>query len=132
MTEQYGADIAVETRRSAVSAMRKGALRCCPNCGERTLFTAYVKTAPSCTACGTDFSQYRADDGPAYFTIFLVGHIIIPLMLWLEQARTPEIWVHMALWLPLTALLSLAFLPLIKGAVVGLQWAFDVKSDEQK
>ncbi len=131
MSEQFGGEMAVPPR-SVGTAMRKGAFRCCPNCGARTLFAAYVKTASSCTACGVDFSQYRADDGPAYFTIFLVGHIIIPLMLWLEQAQAPAIWVHMALWLPLTVLLSLASLPLIKGAVVGLQWAFDVKSDEQK
>ncbi len=131
MTEQFGSHID-QDQRSTLSAMLKGAKRCCPNCGERRLFSSYFKIAPTCTHCGVIFSDYRADDGPAYFTIFVVGHIIIPAMLVMEQAYAPPNWVHMALWLPLTVILSLAFLPLIKGAVVGLQWALDVKSDEQK
>ncbi len=131
MSEQFGLRIDQE-QRSSVSAMLRGAQRCCPNCGERRLFSSFLKIAPSCTHCGVVFSDYRADDGPAYFTIFLVAHIIIPAMLVMEQAYSPPNWVHMALWLPLTTLLSLAFLPLIKGAVVGLQWALDVKSDDQK
>jgi uncharacterized protein (DUF983 family) len=32
--------------------------------------------------------------------------------------------VHAALWLPLAVALSLWLLPRIKGAIVGLQWAF--------
>ncbi len=131
MSEQFGIHIDQE-QRSFVSAMLKGAKRCCPNCGERRLFSNFLKIAPTCTHCGLEFSDYRADDGPAYFTIFLVAHIIIPAMLVMEQAYSPPNWVHMALWLPLTTLLSLAFLPMIKGAVVGLQWALDVKSDAQK
>ncbi|WP_395830040.1 DUF983 domain-containing protein [Elstera sp.] len=131
MTEHFGTEVIVE-RRSILPAMLKGAKRCCPQCGERRLFTSYLKIAPTCTHCGVIFSDYRADDGPAYFTIFAVGHIIIPGMLVVEQAYSPPNWVHMALWLPMTVLLSLAFLPLIKGAVVGLQWALDVKSDDQR
>ncbi|MFY7779224.1 MAG: DUF983 domain-containing protein [Elstera sp.] len=131
MTEQFGTPIDAD-QRPKIAAMLKGAKRCCPNCGERRLFSSFLKIAPTCTHCGVTFSDYRADDGPAYFTIFLVGHIIIPAMLVMEQAYAPPNWVHMALWLPLTALLSLAFLPVIKGAVVGLQWALDVKSDAQK
>lgn len=83
----------------------------------------------SCNGCGLEFAPYRADDAPAYFTIFVVGHIIVPSMLVLEQTLHPETWVHMALWVPLTLGLALALLPRIKGAVIGVQWALNVKSE---
>lgn len=66
----------------------------------------------------------RADDAPPYLTIFVVGHIIIPLMLFVEKMWHPDLWIHFILWLPLTTFLSLWLLPRIKGGVIGLQWAF--------
>jgi hypothetical protein len=85
--------------------------------------------------CGEALYHQRADDAPPYVVIFIVGHIIIGLLLGVEKAYQPELWVHMVLWLPLTAIMSLALLPPVKGALVGLQWAikmhgFDPASPE--
>jgi uncharacterized protein (DUF983 family) len=41
-----------------------------------------------------------------------------------ETAYAPAYWLHAAIWLPLTFGMSLALLQPIKGALVGLQWAF--------
>jgi uncharacterized protein (DUF983 family) len=81
----------------------------------------------TCGQCGLEFAPYRADDAPAYFTIFVVGHIVVPSMLILEQTLHPATWVHLALWVPITVGLSLALLPRIKGAVIGVQWALNVR-----
>jgi uncharacterized protein (DUF983 family) len=67
--------------------------------------------------------HHRADDAPRYFTILVVGHVVVPLMMLLEQKWEPESWVHMALWVPTSVLLMLYCLPRIKGSLVGLQWA---------
>jgi len=48
---------------------------------------------------------------------------VVALAMWTEMAYTPPMWLHMALWLPLTLIMSLGFLRPIKGALVGLQWA---------
>jgi uncharacterized protein (DUF983 family) len=40
------------------------------------------------------------------------------------------LWLHFAIWLPLTVLLSLALLPVVKGAIVGLQWALKMHGFE--
>ena len=56
-------------------------------------------------------------------TIFVVGHIVVPLLLAVERTWRPDPWVHAVLWGPLTLLLTLAILPRIKGALIGLQWA---------
>lgn len=95
----------------------------CPNCGIGALFTSYLKVAPACPNCGEEFHHHRADDAPPYFTIVIVGHLIVPMVLAVEMAYRPDLWVHAALWLPMTLIVTLASLPLIKGALVGHQWA---------
>ena len=110
--------------RKTSEAVLRGARLRCPACGEGPLFRSYLKVADTCTSCGEELHHHRADDAPAYFTISIVGHIVVAGVLILERMYAPQTWVHMALWLPLTLLLSLALLPVIKGALVGLQWAF--------
>ena len=112
------------------TAMRRGLHGKCPACGEGPLFTGYARLNDACSHCGTPLLPHRADDAPPYFTIFIVGHIIVPAMLVLERLAHPPTWVHLALWLPLTLVLSLVLLPRIKGAVVGLQWALGIRRDE--
>lgn len=124
-----------QPQRLVRPALVCGARGYCPNCGVGRLFRAYLKTVESCAHCGEDIHHHRADDAPPYFTILIVGHIIIPLLLMVEQTWKPDLWIHAAIWLPMTIVLSLVFLPIIKGALVGVQWAlrmhgFDPNSDE--
>jgi uncharacterized protein (DUF983 family) len=67
--------------------------------------------------------HHQADDAPPYFTILIAGHIVIPLLMTVEVAFAPPLWLHALIWMPLIAILSLALLPRVKGAIVGLQWA---------
>lgn len=87
------------------------------------MFRAYLKVADRCPACGEDLSHQRADDAPAYFTMVVVGHVVVGGVLALERALAPEAWLQLALWLPLTAAMTLWLLPRTKGSLVGLQWA---------
>lgn len=105
----------------------RGLRRRCPNCGQGAAFTGYLRLVAQCTHCAHRLGDYRCDDAPPYFTILLVGHLVIPGVLWTEQTFRPEIWLQLAFWLPLTALLSLATLPRIKGAVLGTQWALGIQ-----
>lgn len=123
--------------RPVWQALRRGLACRCPACGEGRLFSSYLKVAPACERCGEALHHHRADDAPPYMTIFLVGHLLVPFMLWLEVAHEPAYWVHIAIWLPLTLVLCLATLPLMKGAVVAYQWAlrmhgFDEDSEEAR
>ncbi|MFC3677218.1 DUF983 domain-containing protein [Ferrovibrio xuzhouensis] len=113
----------LEEERPLGEAMRRGWRGRCPQCGHGRMFRSYLKVNDNCPACGLQLSMHRADDAPPYFTILIVGHIIVPLMLVLEQEFHPAEWVHMVLWLPLTLILSLTLLPRIKGTLIGLQWA---------
>ena len=109
--------------RSVWRSMLRGFNLRCPNCGHNHLLSGYLTVAPSCRSCGEDFTPQRADDAPPYFTILIVAHIVVPLMVVVEKLWSPPIGIQMAVWLPLIAGLSLWLLPKVKGAVVGLQWA---------
>ncbi len=62
-----------------------------------------------------------------YFTILIVGHIVVPLILLVEQHLAPSVSAQLAIWLPVTALLTLALLPHVKGAVMAAIWSLKAK-----
>ncbi len=109
--------------RDVAQAMGRGAMLRCPHCGKGRLFGRYLKVVDKCASCGEELHHHRADDAPPYFTMLIVGHIVVAGVLALEIEWHPAFWVHIVLWLPLTLGLSLWLLPRIKGAIVGLQWA---------
>lgn len=86
------------------------------------MFRAFLKVADACPSCGEDLHHHQADDFPAYCVIFLVGHIVVPLMYSVEVAFAPAYWIHAAIWLPLTLVLTIGLLQPVKGAIVALQW----------
>lgn len=104
-------------------AMRRGISCTCPACGKGSLYRQYLKVADTCPNCAEELHHQRADDAPPYFTMLIVGHVIVAGVLTLEQNYAPPTWVHLSIWIPLLIILSLALLPPIKGALVGFQWA---------
>jgi uncharacterized protein (DUF983 family) len=103
-------------------ALLRGLRGRCPACGEGRLFHRFSKVVPVCGACGEDLHHHRADDFPAYLVIVIVGHIVVPLTLYVELAFAPAYWVHALIWTPLVVGLSLAMLQPLKGMIVALQW----------
>ncbi len=49
------------------------------------------------------------------------------MLLW-EQTSSPPLWAHYAVWMPAT----LALLPRVKGAWIGLMWALRLHGDEHQ
>ena len=102
------------------TAIGRGLLGRCPACGERHLFNGFLKVAPECRRCGAPLGRAQADDAPPYFTILLVGHIVVPLLLITQRMSDPPTWVLSAIFVPLTLVLALGLLRPIKGGTVGL------------
>jgi uncharacterized protein (DUF983 family) len=109
--------------RSILDSLLRGGRLTCPACGVGRMFRSYLKVSDHCPVCGEALHHHRADDAPPYFTIIIVGHIVVGLVLAVEMAYHPPLWLHAALWLPLTVILAVVILMPIKGALVGLQWA---------
>jgi uncharacterized protein (DUF983 family) len=117
--------VAIETasKRSWKQAMARGFMCRCPSCGHGPMFRAFLKVADTCPSCGEVLHHHRADDAPPYFTMMIVGHIVVPAVLIAEKIWRPELWLHAAIWLPATLILTFALMPSVKGSIVGLQWA---------
>jgi uncharacterized protein (DUF983 family) len=115
-------DHSVEDRPAGL-AMRRGWQRVCPHCGKGALFSGYLSVRDTCASCGEIYRHQRADDGPAYLTILIVGHVMAPLFLWSYFQWEPSPAVMSAVFCTGTVALSLYLLPRLKGAMVALQWA---------
>lgn len=94
----------------------------CPRCGNRTLFAGLASFAPRCRACGLDFSGFNVGDGPAAFLIFIVGGVVVALAIAVELGLSPPWWLHVLLWLPTTAILTIGLLRLAKGLLLALEY----------
>jgi len=75
----------------------------CPRCGARTLFEGVARFSPTCRACGLDLAEFNVGDGPAAFLTMVIGALVVGLALWVQLAFDPPFWVHVVLWVPLTA-----------------------------
>lgn len=95
----------------------------CPNCGKDRLFGRFLKPVATCSVCGEDFTHQRADDAPPYFTMLIAGHILVPILSLVLMTTTLSIYTHLAIWLPLTAVVTIGLLQPVKGAIIALQWA---------
>jgi uncharacterized protein (DUF983 family) len=97
----------------------------CPRCGEGRLFEGYLGLRKNCSVCGLDYSFADSGDGPAVFVILIIGFIVVGLALWMEVSYEPPIWLQLLLWVPLTIVLSLWLLRVLKGILVNLQYRND-------
>ena len=120
--ENRHADTAVAARQFSFALLWRGILKHCPQCGVGPLLTGYLKPQPCCSHCGEDFSHISADDGPAWLTLLVVGHAVVPLMIKLGRDATISPWLAIAI-LALVTLVGVYFvLPRAKGAFIALIW----------
>ena len=121
------AEIIFPLRRSVL----RGLSHKCPACGQGQLFGRYLKVQPHCARCDHELALYPADDGPAYLTIILIGHLIIaPLLIF------PIIWqsdprYSLPIILGERTVITLSALPRIKGGWIGLMYALQVTSRDE-
>lgn len=94
----------------------------CPRCGAKTLFAGPVKFAPKCSACGLDFAAFNVGDGPAAFLTLIIGAVVTGLAIWLELAAHPPFWVHIVLWVPLSAALVVLGLRAAKAGLIRAEY----------
>jgi len=98
----------------------RGLRRLCPRCGQGHMFSGYLSVREACEVCKMPFEPLRSDDAPPYFTLFIVGHVVIGLYMMLWPLIPVPVWVQAIIWCSLTLVLSLVLLPFIKGGVMAV------------
>lgn len=106
----------------------RGARMKCPRCGEGRIFNSYLTRDDACPHCRESFEGLDADDGPAWLTIGLVAHIVVPLLIFLERGELLPYWREAGILVVVTVVAALALLPLAKGFFVAALWLVNRKS----
>ena len=104
----------------------------CPNCGLGHLMKSYPKQVQHCASCGEGYGHIRADDGPPWATIMIVGHVVVMLALVFEKHSTMPAWLAATIWSALALGMSLALLPRTKALFVGIIWATRAPGSEHR
>ena len=121
-----------EIAHPLIRSIGRGLAHHCPACGHGRLFGRYLKVEAQCARCEHPLARYPADDGPAYLTILLVGHLLIgPLLLFPIVWESPPLYSLPIILGGLTVVTLLA-LPRVKGGWIGLMYALGVKDTEAR
>ena len=115
-----------------LGAMARGFRRRCPSCGTGRLFNGYLMPSARCSHCNTETGRIFTADIAPYFTILVVGHIVVPLILLSEKLATPPLALQVAVWPTAALALTWWFLPRIKGSIIGLMWALGLQGHERQ
>lgn len=113
----------ISETESVRPSLRRGWRQRCPACGEGTIFSSYLKVRDTCPVCGQELFHHRADDGPAYLSILIVGHVATVLVAALWEVFRPEPIVLASAGSVFAILLALWLLPRLKGTIIAYQWA---------
>ena len=124
--------VMAEIKHPLARSISRGLRHRCPACGDGPLYRAYLKVRPVCEACALDLDNYPADDGPAYLTILLVGHVIVAPLLLFPVVWETSPWISLPVLLTSLAAVSLAALPRVKGGWIGLMYALGVTRNEAR
>jgi len=104
------------------SIMRAALFGLCPQCGCKTLFAGLGQFADSCSHCKLDYGAFNVGDGPAALLTMVIGALIIVFALLLDSAVRPPFWVHVIIWVPVTAALTVVTLRMAKAALLASEY----------
>ena len=104
-------------------AIKRGLQGKCPNCGDAKLFRAYLKQVEQCPSCGESWGQVRADDGPAWASMLVAGHVLAPFFYFITFRMDLPDWVRTLALVLVGVGICLAVLPRMKGLFIALIWA---------
>lgn len=74
----------------------------------------------------------QADDFPAYIGIFVVGHLLAPVVIAMIGTFGMSAWLTLAIILPVAVAMLIAMLQPTKGAVIGFLWWHGIGAFKQE
>ncbi|MEP7210160.1 MAG: DUF983 domain-containing protein [Alphaproteobacteria bacterium] len=116
-------DLALPAKRDVWLAIRRGLALRCPQCGQGKLMAGYLKQADACSCCGLRTGDIRADDGPAWATMLLVGHLVSPAFIIFAKRNEAFPLLPFLIVAGLVLLFGGVLLPRMKGLFIGIIWA---------
>jgi len=125
-------DSSMQTSAGLGTVLMRGLRRKCPNCGKGASFKSYLKVVDTCSECQTPLGNYPCDDGPAYVTMILVGHLVIAPLLMMSFFWDYPPSIVVPTLLVSIGIMTLVILPFVKGAFLNLLWHLGIKSNARQ
>ncbi|MCI5049393.1 MAG: DUF983 domain-containing protein [Rickettsiales bacterium] len=104
---------------------------CCPRCGEKTLYKNLLSLADECSSCGLNFSDHDSGDGPAFFTITILGFVITGGALFLEIFYRTEYWIQALIWPPVMMVLTPLCLRFFKSYLIAWRYKTELLNEDK-
>jgi uncharacterized protein (DUF983 family) len=114
--------MSINTKESGKTVLLRGLKKRCPHCGQGKVLRGYLTQRAACLQCGEDLSTIRADDGPPWLTILLVGHIMAPFVHYFITHDTFPQHLELPIMMVVAVLGALWILPHAKGLFIALIW----------
>ena len=109
-------------RLEQLTLLWRGLRGSCPRCGKGGIFKSYLVQNDACPACGENFSDIHADDGPAWCVMVLTGALVVPAAVVLSLHDVMPEWAAITTLLVLAVAIVLLMLPRAKGIFIAILW----------
>ena len=113
------------SKTKKLEALKRGFMGSCPKCGKSRLFKSYLKQIEMCHNCGTKWVNVRADDGPAWASMLVSGHLLAPFFYLITFRLNMPDWLRTLSLVVIGVVICLIILPRIKGFFIALIWSTD-------
>ena len=111
-------------------ALKRGICGKCPACGAGRMLRRYIVPLQQCTHCNLPFAPLRADDGPAWATVLITGHLSMPFVFWVLEQGIENTALEILYAIMFILFLSALILPRAKGVFMAIIWMMHVKKDD--
>ena len=101
----------------------------CVRCGKGPASDGFLQSVEVCSVCGADFRRHSAGDGAVYIVLTTLCFVVMAVVVGLEFAYRPPVWVHAVVGLGMTVGLALLLLPPVKRFMVAQSYAMDARGD---
>ena len=93
----------------------------CPRCGRGKLFKDMLSIVDECSECQLVLKHHDAADAPTFFALCTIGLAVTVGAAMVEIKIEPPLWVHAALWIPLTLIGSIVALRIFKTLFITVE-----------
>ena len=114
------------------TAMRRGLKGDCPKCDDAKLFQSYLKPVNHCPSCGENWEDVRADDGPAWASMLIAGHVLAPFFYFITFRTELPDWIRTLALVIVGVVMCLVALPRMKGLFMAWIWYTDAPTSTRE
>ncbi len=116
---------------SYMELLKRGFFNQCPQCKEGKLLRRYTTPHKECSNCQLDYEPLRADDGPAWATILIAGHLAMPFTFWVLEQGLDNLFLEILYPSLFIVFLCIVMLPRAKGIFMNIIWHIHVRKDKE-